>query len=106
MQKIKKGDTVEVIAGKDIGVQGQVLVVLPKEDRVVVEQVNIIKRHRKPRQVGRTQQKGIQEYEAPIHISNVMLICKQCGEATRVGFRFNEEQRKVRFCKKCKQDIE
>lgn len=107
MQKIKKGDTVEVIAGKDLGAKGEVLVMLPKEERVVVERVNIVKRHRKPRQTGgRAPQQGIQEFEAPLHISNVMLVCKQCGETTRVGFHFNEEKRKVRFCKKCKQDID
>jgi large subunit ribosomal protein L24 len=105
MQKIKKGDTVEVIAGKDLGTQGRVLSIIPKENRVVVEKVNIVTKHRKPRQVGRGQQQGIQKFEAPIDLSNVMLVCQNCGEATRVGFRFTDEGRKERFCKKCKATI-
>ena len=107
MQRIKKGDTVEVIAGKDLGQQGAVLRVLPKFDRVVVEGVNIAKKHQKPRQAGNQQtQAGIIEFEAPLHLSNVMLVCTQCKNATRVNFRLNEEGHKVRVCKKCKQDID
>jgi large subunit ribosomal protein L24 len=105
MQRVKKGDTVEVIAGKDIGQRGEVLSVLPKENRVIVQQVNIVKKHQKPRQIGRTQQKGIIEFEAPLDLSNVMVVCKSCDQRTRVGFRVNEENKKVRWCKKCKQDI-
>jgi large subunit ribosomal protein L24 len=107
MQRIKKGDTVEVIAGKDLGQQGIVLSVLPKEDRLVVERVNIVKKHQRAQQAGRQQTKGgIIEFEAPMHLSNVQLICTQCKEKTRVGFRLNEEGRKVRVCKHCKQDID
>jgi len=107
MQRIKKGDTVEVIAGKDIGVRGEVLRVLPKDNRVVVAQVNIAKKHQRPMQAGRQQvQPGIIEFEAPLHLSNVMLICTQCHERTRVGFRVNEEGNKVRVCRKCGDDID
>lgn len=107
MQRIKKGDTVVVIAGKDIGQRGQVLTVLPKVNRVVVERVSIARKAQRPRQAGRGQiQPGIIEFEAPIDLSNVMLICPQCGQRTRVGFHMNEEARKVRVCKKCQQDID
>jgi large subunit ribosomal protein L24 len=107
MQRIKKGDTVVVIAGKDKGTRGEVLRVLPKEDRVVVERVNIVKKHQKPMQAGRGQiQPGIIEFEAPIQLSNVMLVCTQCSDATRVGFRTNEDSKKVRVCRKCGKDID
>ncbi len=107
MQRIKKGDTVKVIAGKDKGVEGQALRVLPKANRVVVDRVNVVKKHQKPVQAGNQQtQAGIIEFEAPMHLSNVMLVCTQCKQPTRVGFRVNEEGRKVRVCKKCKQDID
>lgn len=107
MQKIKTGDKVVVIAGKDKGVQGEVLRVMPKVSRVVVERVNILKKHQRPRQAGRQQiQPGIVEFEGPIHLSNVQLVCSQCGERTRVGFRVNEEGGKVRVCRKCGQDID
>ena len=107
MQRIKKGDTVQVIAGKDLGQQGQVLRVLPKDDRVVVERVNVVKKHQKPVQAGNQQTRpGIIEFEAPLNLSNVQLVCTQCKQKTRVGFRINEEGRKVRVCKHCKQDID
>ncbi len=107
MQRIKKGDTVEVIAGKDIGTRGEVLRVLPKEDRVVVAQVNIAKKHQRPMQAGRQQiQPGIIEFEAPLHLSNIMLVCKKCDKRTRVGFRVNEDGVKVRVCRQCGADID
>ncbi|MBI5958229.1 MAG: 50S ribosomal protein L24 [Chloroflexi bacterium] len=107
MQRIKKGDTVLVIAGKDKGTRGEVLRVLPKADRVVVERVNIVKKHQRPVQAGRGQmQPGRIEFEAPIHMSNVMLVCTQCSEATRVGFRVTEDDKKVRVCHKCGKDID
>lgn len=107
MQRIKKGDTVEVIAGKDKGSRGEVLRVVPKAEGVVVERVNIAKKHQRPVQAGRGQvQPGIIEFEAPIHLSNVMLVCPQCESATRVGFRVNEDGSKVRVCRKCGQDID
>src|SRR5512136_145940 len=107
MQRLKKGDTVQVIAGKDLGQQGQVMRVLHKDNRVVVERVNVVKKHQKPVQAGNQQTRpGIIEFEAPLHASNVMLVCTQCKQKTRVGFRINEEGRKVRVCKHCKQDID
>jgi large subunit ribosomal protein L24 len=107
MQRIKKGDTVEVIAGKDKGVRGAVLRVIPKENRVVVERVNVVKKHQSPVRAGRGQvQPGIIEFEAPIHLSNVMLVCTQCNERTRVGYRVTEDGMKVRVCRKCGADID
>ncbi|WP_119071903.1 50S ribosomal protein L24 [Aggregatilinea lenta] len=107
MQRIKKGDTVEVIAGSDKGARGEVLHVYPKEDRVVIERVNIVKKHQKPVSAGRQQvQPGIIEYEAPINLSNVMLVCSQCDKPTRVGYRVNEDGMKVRVCRACASDID
>jgi large subunit ribosomal protein L24 len=107
MQRIKKGDEVEVIAGKDLGERGSVVTIYTKDNRVVVEGVNILKKHQKAQQAGRQQvQAQILDFEGPIHLSNVMLVCKSCDKATRVGFRFNEDGRKVRFCKKCDSDID
>lgn len=107
MQRIKTGDTVEVIAGKDKGFRGEVIRVLPKANRVVVEQVNILKKHQRAQQAGRRQiQPGIIEFEGPVHLSNIMLVCTQCDERVRVGFRVNEEGQKTRVCRKCGQDID
>ena len=106
MQRIKKGDQVEVIAGKDIGERGEVVSMLNKENRVIVEGVNILKKHQKAQQAGRQQvQAQILEFEGPIHLSNVMLVCPSCDERVRVGFRFNDDGQKTRFCKKCDADI-
>ena len=95
--KIKKGDRVVVLAGKDKGRQGEVLKVLPKEDRVVVGGVNMVKRHTRPTQAD--PQGGIRNKEATLHISNVAYVDPKSGEPTRVGFRV-EEGKKVRFAKK------
>jgi large subunit ribosomal protein L24 len=107
MQRIKKGDTVLVIAGKDLGERGEVIAVLPKEDRVIVDGVNVAKKHQKARQVGNQQIPAqIVEFNAPLHLSNVKLVCPNCNEATRVGYRFTEDGRKTRFCKKCDGNID
>ena len=107
MQRIKKGDTVEVIAGKDLGERGPVVTVLIKADRVVVEGVNVLKRHEKAKQAGRQQvQAQIVEFNGPIHMSNVMLVCPTCDKASRVGFKVREDGTKNRFCKKCNADID
>ncbi len=98
MAKIKKNDLVMVVAGKDKGRRGKVIRVLPSRSRVVVEKVNVVKRHQRATQ---NVKGGILEKEAPIHISNVMLICPECGEPTRVGYKLLQDGRKVRSCKKC-----
>ena len=105
--RIKKGDTVEVISGDDRYVRGTVQRVLPKAGRVVVSGVNTVKKHQRPMRAGRGQvQPGIIEFEAPVHVSNVMLVCPRCDERTRVGFSWREDGRKVRVCKKCGEAID
>jgi large subunit ribosomal protein L24 len=100
--KIKKGDTVEIISGNDRYLRGTVQWVYPKDDRVVVSGVNIVKKHQRPMRAGRAQiQPGVIEFEAPLHISNVMLVCPQCDERTRVGYTRLEDGTKVRVCKRC-----
>jgi len=100
---VRKGDTVVVITGKYAGRKGKVLAVEPEKSRVIVEGVNIVKRHTRPtRQLS---QGGIVEKEAPIHSSNVMLWCGRCERPTRVGRRVLENGRKVRYCKKCGEAI-
>ncbi|NLI82565.1 MAG: 50S ribosomal protein L24 [Deltaproteobacteria bacterium] len=101
---IRKNDTVMVTAGKDKGKSGKVMRIIPKKDRAIVEKLNMIKRHMKPSQQNR--QGGILEREAPIHISNLMLVCSKCTDPTRVGYRILEDNRKVRFCKKCNEVID
>lgn len=96
---VKKGDTVVIIAGKDINKKGKVLQVFPSDRRVIVEGVNIITKHTKPR--GRGQQGGIIKQEAPIDGSNVMLICPRCDTATRIGRKVLDNGRRARVCKKC-----
>jgi large subunit ribosomal protein L24 len=105
--KIKKGDLVEVITGNDRGARGRVLRVLPKDQRVVVEGVNIRKKHQRPMQAGRGQvQAGIIQFEAPIHISNVMLVDPGSDKPTRVGIRRDEAGNRIRVAKKSGQEIE
>ncbi|MDN7247524.1 50S ribosomal protein L24 [Planococcus shenhongbingii] len=94
---VKKGDTVKVISGKDKGKTGVVLAALPKKDRVLIEGVNIIKKHTKPNQAN--PQGGIVSQEAAIHVSNVMLLDPKSGEPTRVGYKV-EDGKKVRVAKK------
>jgi large subunit ribosomal protein L24 len=107
MQKVKKGDKVEVIAGKDVGERGEVVSVHPKDDRLVVSGVNVGKKHEKARQIGNRQIAAqIVEFNAPLHISNVMVVCPSCDKATRVGFRFKDDGAKVRCCKKCNADLD
>ena len=96
-QKIKKGDKVVVLAGKYRGVEGEVLKVMPKEERVLVQGVNLIKKHQKQTQ---TEQGGIITREAPIHVSNVAYLDKESGKATRIGFKINDDGAKVRVAKR------
>nr|WP_156924153.1 50S ribosomal protein L24 [Halonatronum saccharophilum] len=101
---VKKGDKVQVRSGKDRGKEGEVIKVFPAKSRVIVEGVNIIKKHVRPTQDN--PQGGIVEKEAPIHSSNVMLICNSCGEASRTAKKVLEDGKKIRFCKKCGEDVE
>jgi len=106
--RIKEGDQVEVISGNDRGVRGTVLRVEQKGSRIVVSGVKIVKKHQKPRPTGgRTPaQGGIIEFEAPIQVSNVMLVCPQTGEPTRIGVRRDENGEAVRYSKKSGEDID
>jgi len=103
MTRIKKGDTVEVISGEDRGERGAVHRLIPKKDRVVISGINLVKKHQRAMPTGgRIQtQAGIIEFEAPIRLSNVMLVCPQCDQRTRVTFEFREDGGKVRVCRKC-----
>ncbi len=96
MQRIRKGDTVIVTTGKDKGRSGEVLRVLPSDNRVLVQGINMIKRHARQ---SMTDPGGIQEKEAPIHLSNVAHIDGESNQATRIGYRVLEDGRKVRFAK-------
>jgi large subunit ribosomal protein L24 len=99
--KIKKGDTVEIISGRDKGVRGEVLRTLPKEGRVVVQGVNLRKKHQRQVQAGgRTMNPGVIQFEAPVQASNVMLVCPKCGEVVRTGVQ-RDEGRARRVCKQC-----
>ena len=97
---VRRNDTVIVIAGKDRGKRGRVLKLLPERNRVVVEGVNLIKRHTRPNP-SRNIKGGIVEREASLHASNLQLVCPECGAQTRVGRRLLGDGRKVRICRKC-----
>lgn len=96
---VKKGDTVVVIAGKDKGKKGKILQAMPSESRVIVEGVNVIKRHTRPTQ--KLPQGGIIEKEAPVHVSNVMPFCARCDKGVRVSNKILADGKKVRQCVKC-----
>jgi large subunit ribosomal protein L24 len=102
--KIKRDDLVLVIAGKDKGKIGKVKKVIREKSRVVVEGVNVVKKHMRAR--GPELPSGIIQMEAPIHVSNVKLVCPMCGQATRVGFVIKEDGKKSRVCKKCGKEID
>ena len=99
---IKTGDTVVVLSGKDKGKKGKVLKVMPKESKVVVEKVNMVSRHTKPRQQG--DQGGILKKEAPLYACKVQKVCPKCNKPTRIGHKV-EGGKKVRVCKKCGAEI-
>ena len=101
--KIKRGDTVVVISGKEKGKRGEVERVLPKENRVVVGGVNVRTRHARPTQ---NNQQGLYTFAAPIHVSNVMLVDPGTGEPTKVGYRFTDSGEKIRVAKKGGKDID
>ena len=99
--KVRKGDEVQVLAGKDLGKRGVISRVIPDRDRVIVDGVNMVKKHQKPTRD--TMQGGIIDKEMPLHVSNVALVCRECGP-TRIGYRF-EDGNKIRVCRKCGKDI-
>lgn len=96
---VKKGDKVQVIAGKEKGKRGKILKALPRQNRVIVEGLNLIKRAVRPTQ--QNPQGGFITKEAPIHVSNVMVVCPSCDQPTRVGHEIQEAGQKVRVCRKC-----
>jgi large subunit ribosomal protein L24 len=96
--KIKKGDTIKIIAGKDKGKTGKVLKVLPKKNKVLIDALNLYKKHVRAKRQG---EKGeVVSVPRPIDVSNIMFFCPNCGKAVKIGYRF-EEENKVRVCKKC-----
>ncbi len=101
---IKKGDTVQVIYGKDRGKKGKVLRAMPNREGVIVEGLNRVKKHARATQRN-PQSGGIIEIEAPIHVSNIMLVCPSCGQPARLSVK-REEDKKIRFCKKCSGSID
>ncbi|MHB0884640.1 MAG: 50S ribosomal protein L24 [Bacillota bacterium] len=101
---VRKGDTVLIISGKDKGKRGKVVNVLPDKNKVVVESVNVAKKHQKP--AGKVMQGGIVDREMPLAASNVMLVCPKCGEPTRLGSKVLESGQAVRQCKHCGETID
>jgi large subunit ribosomal protein L24 len=115
--KVKKGDTVHILRGKDAGKEGRVLEALPKQGRVVVENINIVKRHRRPQAVHNTTglggsqviPGGIIDLPAPLPVSNVMVVCPVCGKPSRVGTiekTVKDRKVRVRVCKRCGEEID
>jgi large subunit ribosomal protein L24 len=100
--KLKKGDEVEVLSGKDIGRRGAVMRVYPTAGKVIVDRVNIAKKHQKPTKA--TMQGGIIDKEMPLDASNVGLVCGKCDKPTRIGYRF-DGGKKIRICRKCGGDV-
>ena len=102
--RIRKGDTVQVLQGRDIGRRGVVERVVPATGRVVIEGVNVCKRHARPRAIG--QPAGIIDFNAPLDVSNVMLVCPACGQPARVGYTLGDDGVKRRYCRKCNEQID
>ena len=101
---VRRGDTVLVISGKERGKRGKVLVVLPGKGRVIVEKVNMIKRHQRPTQ--KLRQGGIIEREGTLNLANVMVVCSKCDRPTRTGIQMLAEGKKARICKRCREIID
>ena len=101
--KLKKGDHVRVLQGKDRGKDGEIMRAFPREGKVIVQGVNMAKRHQRPTRA--TMQGGVIDKDMPVPVANVALVCRACGKPTRIGFRVDEAQRKVRVCKKCGADV-
>jgi len=115
--KVRKGDIVHVLRGKDAGKEGRVIEALPKQGRVVVENINVVKRHRRPRPIQNTMGMGgsgmtpggIMELSAPLPVSNVMVVCPMCGKPTRVGTiekTVKDRKVRIRVCKRCGEEID
>jgi len=102
--RVRQNDTVEVIIGRDAGKRGKVQQVLVREDKVLVEGLNMVKRHQRP--TAALRQAGIIQKEAPIPLAKVMLVCPRCNKVARVGHRFLEDGRKVRACRRCHEMID
>ncbi|MDP8216070.1 MAG: 50S ribosomal protein L24 [Candidatus Kaelpia imicola] len=103
MKRLRKDDTVEVIAGKDKGKKGKVLRVYPKRERALIQGVNITKRHMKQR--SQDTPGGIIELESPLTLANLLPLCNKCGRGVKVGFKTLEDGTKIRICRKCKEAI-
>jgi large subunit ribosomal protein L24 len=101
--KIKKGDRVRVLTGKDRGKEGEVMRAIPEKQKLIVDGVNVAKRHQRATRA--TTQGGIIDKDMPIPVANVAIICSSCHKATRVGYRFDDQGRKVRICRKCGGDL-
>jgi large subunit ribosomal protein L24 len=102
--RIKKGDSAIVLSGKNKGKSGRVLSVKPHDDKLIIEGVNIVKKHMKPSK--KYSQGGIIEKEAPLHFSKIMLVCPKCSKPTRIAHVILEDGKKLRTCKKCKEVME
>lgn len=102
---IRRNDQVRVIAGKDIKEVGRVLRVIRSSQRVVVEGINMVKRHTRPNP-SRNLKGGIVEREGPIHVSNVMIVCEACGQPTRIGHQILADGKKIRTCRKCEASLD
>jgi large subunit ribosomal protein L24 len=102
--KIRKDDNVLVISGKDKGKKGKVRFSYPRKEQVIIEGINFVKKHSKAK--GQARQAGIIDLEAPLDVSNVMLLCNKCNKPARIGFKKLEDGRKVRFCRVCREVIE
>ena len=101
--KIRKGDRVRIMTGKDRGREGEVTFAFPATGKVIVNGANVAKRHQKPTQS--TTQGGIIDKEMPMRVDNVAIICTSCGKPTRIGYRFEDDGTKVRICRKCEGDL-
>ena len=100
--KVKKGDRVIVLSGKDVGKEGEITRVIPERNRVIVDGINVAKRHQRATRA--TMQGGIIDKDMPIHVSNVAIVCSDCGP-TRIGYRFDDRGNKIRICRKCGGDL-
>jgi len=103
IKRLKKGDMVKVISGKEKGKTGKIQSVIVDKERIVIEKINLIKKHQKPDAKGKG---GIVEKEGPLHISNVMYLCSKCGVGVRVRYKFLDDGKKVRVCAKCQEILE